>query len=81
MPLRTRTMNIHVDPESYTYRPLADITAHEIALMLPILFAAWQDANAHAILGGRAIPEWLNAQIENLPPNARRHFEGPTNKS
>jgi hypothetical protein len=47
-------------PKSYNWKPQEDITAHELALCLPILMSNGWD---------------VEFSINALPENARRHFE------
>ena len=45
---------------SFEWNPQEDITAHELALCLPMMFSQ--------------SPYYLGAQYDNLPDNAKRHL-------
>lgn len=58
------TLSIMVTPsKQYKWKPKSDITAHELAMLMPVLL--WSP------IGGYA----LETMIADLPENAKRHLE------
>jgi hypothetical protein len=53
--------NAILPPKQYRWAPKEDITAHELALCMPVLMS----------IGNYGIEYFIDA----LPDNARRHFE------
>lgn len=60
--------------EKYAFDPQEDITAYELAQLLPLLTVAWKDLSVYPIIGAKLIPPNRNHYIEELPDNLRRHF-------
>ncbi|MBD1909174.1 MULTISPECIES: hypothetical protein [unclassified Leptolyngbya] len=62
------------NPQKYRFAPTDKITAHELAQLLPLLAAAWQDVDVDMLMSRGELPEWANPKIEALPDHLRRHF-------
>lgn len=80
--IKSKTMNFipHDSSSSsqtyYVFEPEANITAYEIAKLLPILTAARKNSNedVYKMAQSIKIPSELKPQIEKLDENFRRHF-------
>jgi hypothetical protein len=70
----SRTSYSQPEPQLYIFEPQEDITAYEIAQLLPVLVAAWKNApDVYAIKRG-VIPSPSAIDIEGLSEPLRRHF-------
>jgi hypothetical protein len=58
----------------YIFDPQEDITAYEIAQLLPVFVYAWRNALNVNEIKGRVIPF---TDIEGLSESLRRHFHKP----
>lgn len=57
----------------YTFKPKENITAYELAQLLPFLSAAWRNAiDVYKVQQGE-LP--LGTNPEQLPESLRRHFQ------
>ena len=76
MPIRVTHHSLHggSDPH-YVYAPKDDITASQLARVLPILITSWKDENGHSVLDPGPIKAWLTPHVEALPEETKRHFE------
>jgi hypothetical protein len=64
------------EPDLYRFEPQEDITAYEIAQLLPVLVKVWKNAptlNDIEIKRG-VIPPTSEKDIEGLSESLRRHF-------
>ena len=67
--------NIMSQPKYYKFDPKKDITAYEIAQLLPFLIAEWKDANGPTvIISQKKVSAELIAQISELNPDLTHHF-------
>jgi len=73
----TKKSNSQSD-RKYFFQPEADITAYEIARLLPLLIAAWKnESNLDTILVSKEIRFSLTSRLESLfvfDPLLKRHF-------
>lgn len=70
----SRISNSQPEPQVYIFEPQEDITAYEIAQLLPVLVAAWKNApDVYAIKRGE-MPSPSAIDIERLSESLRRHF-------
>jgi len=61
------------EPEyKYFFEPKEDITAYEMAQLLPLLIEAWTHRNHPYAASQKKIPSGLNSKIENLPTQRLR---------
>jgi len=61
-------------PKSYRFEPQEDITAYEVAQLLPILLASCRDAKNMYQLINKEVSDLLTDNVESLPEHLRRHF-------
>ena len=72
MPVTVKTiLPGHSGPTHYIYNPKEDITAYEIALIVPVLIKAQGESFGPERIGREGN---MNA-IEALPERAKRHFD------
>jgi len=70
----TRTTESFRSEQTYTFQPKDDITAYEIAQLLPVLIAAWRDAPDGYAISRKEIPSSWAANVESLSESLQRHF-------
>lgn len=75
MPIQVSTHSLHAGPNPTRYVPQEDITAYELALILPLLLRAREG------MSGDWLPSYLTSAVEELPEGARRHFQPPASGS
>lgn len=56
----------------YFFEPKEDITAYEMAQLLPLLIEAWTQRDHPYAVTQKKIPSGLNSKIENLPTQRLR---------
>lgn len=56
----------------YLFEPKEDITAYEMAQLLPFLIEAWTQRDHPYAASQKKIPSELNSKIENLPTQRLR---------
>ncbi|MEG3838849.1 hypothetical protein [Microcoleus sp. herbarium14] len=56
----------------YLFEPKEDITAYEMAQLLPLLIEAWTQRDHPYAASQKKIPSGLNRQIESLPTQRLR---------
>jgi len=60
----------------YKYEPQPEITAYEVAQLIPLLLEAARDATLTVYnVKNRILPAQMNTQIESLDPSLQQHFK------
>ena len=75
MSFKQISYNFEPEQQQYFFEPQEDISAYELAQLLPVLRAAWRDLDVYQVMNSRPIPSWMKAKIDGLPENLRRHFK------
>ncbi len=73
MSLNRGTYGSQPTQPSYTFKPEENITAYELAQLLPFLLAAWTNPiDVYSVKRGE-LPSGTN--LEQLPESLHRHFQ------
>lgn len=65
------------EPEQqYVFEPEADISAYELAQLLPFLIVVWRKTDVYATMNNSLLPSGMKQKINDLPEGERlcRHF-------
>ena len=60
--------------QPYVFEPQADISAYELAQLLPFLIVVWRKTDVYATMNNSLLPPGMKQKINKLPPELSRHF-------
>ncbi len=76
MNFNRETYGSQPEQQLYIFEPQNDITAYEIAQLLPVIIAAaGKKPDIYQVAQNREIPIDLNGIVEKLPQELHRHFK------